>query len=129
MTEADIPVLRKIRSPFYANRRLLGYYWERLKKNKLSLAGLGFITLLVLVGIFGPLFTQDPTKADLGVSNMPPLGFNRQESIYNIKTNDFTTKTIEGSSSHPLGTDSKGRDMLAMLVSGARISLFVGLLA
>ena len=30
---------------------------------------------------------------------------------------------------HPLGTDSKGRDMLAMLISGSRISLLVGLLA
>jgi len=129
MTEANIPILRRITGPFYGNRRLLGYYWERLKKNKLSLIGLGFIVFLALVGIFGPLFTQDPTKADLAVSNMPPLGLSRQESIYNIKTDDFTTKIIEGSPSHPLGTDSKGRDMLAMLVSGARISLFVGLLA
>ncbi|MDD5494443.1 MAG: ABC transporter permease [Dehalococcoidia bacterium] len=129
MTEANIPILRRITSPFYGNRRLLGYYWERLKKNKLSLIGLGFIIFLALVGIFGPLFTQDPTKADLGMSNLPPLGLSRQESIYNIKTDDFTTKIIEGSPAHPLGTDSKGRDMLAMLVSGARISLFVGLLA
>ncbi|MCX6004623.1 MAG: ABC transporter permease [Chloroflexi bacterium] len=129
MTSKSISVLRKIAGPFYVNRRLLGYYWERLQKNKLSIAGLGFILFLAIVGIFGPLFTQDPTKADLEVPNMPPPGFTRQESIYNIKTNDFTNRTIEGGLTHPLGTDSKGRDMLAMLVSGARISLFVGLLA
>ena len=34
-----------------------------------------------------------------------------------------------GSWQHPLGTDDKGRDMLAMLVSGARVSLAVGLSA
>ncbi len=114
---------------FYMDRRLAVYYWERLEKNKLSLAGLGFIVFLALVGIFGPFFTQEPTRADFEIKNLPPLGFSVQESVYDIKTNDFTTSTIPGRADHPLGTDSKGRDMLAMLVSGARISLFVGLLA
>lgn len=119
----------KFKNLFFTDNRLTAYYWERLSKNKLSLAGLGFILFLALVGIFGPLFTQDPTKADFEVKNLPPFCFSIQESVYDIKTNDFTTKTIPGSADHPLGTDSKGRDMLAMLVSGARISLFVGLLA
>lgn len=111
------------------NTRLLNYYWERLKKNKLSLAGMGFIIFLALVGIFGPLFTQDPTKADFEAKGLPPLGFSIQESVYNIQSNEFTTRTIKGTVEHPLGTDNKGRDMLAMLISGARISLFVGLIA
>jgi peptide/nickel transport system permease protein len=52
-----------------------------------------------------------------------------QESIYDIKTDEITTTVVQGRPDHPLGTDNKGRDMLAMLVSGARISLLVGLLA
>ena len=40
---------------------------------------------------------------------------------------DFTT--IQAISKHPLGTDDKGRDLLAMLISGAQVSLQVGLLA
>ncbi len=114
---------------FYVDRRLAVYYWERLNKNKLSLAGLGFIIFLALVGIFGPFFTPEPTRADFEIKNLPPVGFAVQESVYDIKTNDFTTRIIPGRADHPLGTDSKGRDMLAMLVSGARISLFIGLLA
>ena len=121
--------LKKITGPFYINRRLAKYYLDRLKKNKLSLAGLGFIVFLALVGIFGPLFVKDPQKSDFNINNLPPLGFSIQESVYDIKTDTFTTKVIAGRPDHPLGTDSKGRDMLAMLVSGARISLFVGLLA
>ena len=39
------------------------------------------------------------------------------------------TRETPGTWQHPLGTDDKGRDMLAMLVSGARVSLQVGLLA
>ncbi len=126
MTEAT-KAPRRISSGF--NSRLAGYYWERLKKNRLSLVGLGFIALLALLGIFGPLFAQDPQHTDFNVKNLPPLGFSIQESIYDIKTDSFTTTTLPGRPDHPLGTDSKGRDMLAMLISGSRISLLVGLLA
>jgi peptide/nickel transport system permease protein len=129
MTDSKHTPEHKIRRHVYVNRRLLGYYWDRLKRNRLSLVGLGFIIFLALVGILGPLFTQDPTKADFEIANLPPLGATMQQSVYDIKTNTFTTRMIEGSRDHPLGTDSKGRDMLAMLVSGARISLLVGLLA
>lgn len=129
MTEMKTPSRVRARIPVYFNKRLAQYYWERLSKNKLSLVGLGFIIFLVLVAVFGPFLTQDPTHSDFNVANTPPLGFSRQESIYDIKTNEFTTREIVGSVDHPLGTDSKGRDMLAMLISGARISLLVGLIA
>jgi peptide/nickel transport system permease protein len=111
------------------NRRLLDYYWERLRKNRLSLAGLGFIVFLSLVGIFGPIFAPDPQKTDFEIKNLPPLGCSIDESVYDINTGESTTTVIHGRPDHPLGTDSKGRDMLAMLISGARISLLVGLLA
>ena len=115
--------------PVIISRRLLDYYWERLRKNRLSIIGLGFIVLLALVGIFGPIFAPDPQKTDFEIKNLPPLGCSIDESVYDIKSGEFTTTVIRGRPDHPLGTDSKGRDMLAMLISGARISLLVGLLA
>jgi len=111
------------------NRRLMDYYWERLSKNQLSIIGLGFIVFLSLVGIFGPIFAPDPQNTDFEIKNLPPLGCSIDESVYNIKTEELTTEVIRGRVDHPLGTDSKGRDMLAMLISGVRISLLVGLLA
>ena len=129
MTELSAKQGAKSRRPFRISHRLVSYYWERLQKNRLSLVGLGFIGFLLLTGIFGPLLVQDPQKTDFNIKNLPPLGFSIQESIYDIKTNEITTTVIQGRPAYPLGTDSKGRDMLAMLVSGARISLLVGLLA
>ena len=111
------------------DKRLPHYYWERLSKNRMSIAGLGFIVFLSLAGIFGPFFIPDPQKTDFEIKNLPPMGFSIEESVYDIKTGEFTTTVIRGRPDHPLGTDSKGRDMLAMLISGARISLLVGLLA
>jgi peptide/nickel transport system permease protein len=115
--------------PAQSGKRLADYYWERLCKNRLSIAGLGFIVFLALVGIFGPIFAPDPQKTDFQIENLPPLGFSIEKSVYEIKTGESTTTVVWGRPDHPLGTDSKGRDMLAMLISGARISLLVGLLA
>ena len=115
--------------PLYTNRRLTRYYWERTKRHRLSVFGLVFILLLVTVAIIGPFLTQDPTHVNFEEKNQPPLGFSIQQSIYDLESEEFTTKEVSGTWRHPLGTDDKGRDMLAMLVSGARVSLYVGLAA
>jgi peptide/nickel transport system permease protein len=59
--------------------------------------------LLALLAIFGPiLWPKDPLAIDVGASLQPP------------------------SWSHPMGTDSVGRDVFARFLEGARISLVVG---
>jgi peptide/nickel transport system permease protein len=115
--------------PLYVHRRLTWYYWERVKKHRLAVAGLAFIIFLVGVAVIGPFFTADPTMVNFKEKNIPPLGFSIQQSLYDVSSDKFITTEITGSGQHPLGTDDKGRDMLAMLVSGARVSLQVGLLA
>ncbi|MFC1974725.1 ABC transporter permease [Chloroflexota bacterium] len=115
--------------PLYTGRRLTRYYWARTKRHRLSVFGLVFIAFLVTVALIGPFFTQDPTKVNFQEKNLPPVGFTIQQSVYDLKTGEFVTRETPGTWQHPLGTDDKGRDMLAMLVSGARVSLQVGLLA
>ena len=115
--------------PLYVNRRLTKYYWERTKRHRLSVLGLAFIVFLVVVAIIGPFLTQDPTRVDFQEKNLPPPGFSIEQSVYDLKSDKFITTETPGTWQHPLGTDDKGRDMLAMLVSGARVSLQVGLLA
>ncbi|MBM3148454.1 MAG: ABC transporter permease [Chloroflexi bacterium] len=112
-----------------AGGRLAGYYWQRTRRNKLAIAGLAFIIFLIFLALFGPFFTMDPTEVNFDEKNLPPIGFSIEKSIYDINTDEFTTTIIRGTWKHPLGTDNKGRDLLAMIVSGARISLLVGLIA
>lgn len=115
--------------PLYKNRRLSGYYWGRTKKSRPALFGLGFILFLVLVALVGPFFTQDPTATIFQEKGLPPLGLSIEQSTFDRTTGKFVTAVTPGTSKHPLGTDNDGRDLLAMLVSGARISFQVGLLA
>jgi peptide/nickel transport system permease protein len=129
MTEASNNLFQRIGGPLYDNRRLINYYWQRTSKNKLAVAGLAFVIFLILLALIGPLFTLDPTLVNFEDKSLPPVGLSTEVSIYNIATGEFTTSKTYGIWKHPLGTDSKGRDMLAMLISGARISLWVGLIA
>lgn len=115
--------------PLYANRRLTKYYLDRTKRNRLAVFGLAFILFLILLASIGPLFTLDPTAVNFEEKNLPPLGFTMEQSIYELETGKFVTVITHGTRKHPLGTDNKGRDMLAMLISGARVSLQVGLFA
>ncbi len=115
--------------PLYANRRLTRYYWDRTKKHRLAVIGLAFIVFLVAVALFGPSLAQDPTQVDFKNKYLPPAGFSAEQSLYDRNTGQLITTETPGTWFHPLGTDDKGRDMLAMLVSGTRISLQVGLMA
>jgi len=70
-------------------------------------AALVLLALFVLTAVFGPyLVEHDPLKGSLRARLEPPLW-------------------AGGSAEHLLGTDRLGRDMLARIVSGARISLTV----
>ncbi len=93
------------------------------------MAGLTFITFLIILAAVGPFFTASPTHVNFDEKNMPPPGFALTQSIYSASSGGFVTTVQQGTWVHPLGTDGMGRDMLAMLISGARVSLLVGLLA
>lgn len=80
--------------------------WRRLVKNKLAMMGLVFLILLGVMAIFGPVFSPyDVNKQDLPSQYQPP------------------------SAAHWFGTDGAGRDVFTRTWYGARISLFVGLMA
>lgn len=80
--------------------------WKRLVKNKLAMAGLVFLVLLTIMAIFGPIL-----------------------SSYSVKDVNLPNQFKAPSSSHWFGTDSLGRDVYTRTWYGARISLFVGLMA
>jgi peptide/nickel transport system permease protein len=78
----------------------------RLARSRLALIGLAIVGLTAVIGLVGPLFvTADPVAMDFAALLKGP------------------------SAAHPLGTDQFGRDVLARLVWGARLSVSIGALA
>ncbi len=77
--------------------------WQILKRNRTALIALGFLAGLSLVAIVVPMLLPEALKLTSSNSFVPP------------------------SAAHYLGTDVNGQDMLYRLLSGARVSLGVGL--
>jgi peptide/nickel transport system permease protein len=83
--------------------------WKRFCQHRLAVVSAATLILLVFISSGAPLwvsvFDLDGQTVDL---------FNRFQPV---------------SAAHPLGTDELGRDVLARLIEGGRVSLFVGLIA
>lgn len=72
--------------------------------NAKAVVGIGLTVLALVAAAAAPWLTpHDPLRAELGEGLKPP-----------------------GSAGHPLGTDQLGRDLLARVLYGARIALFIG---
>ena len=80
--------------------------WRRFKRHRLAYWSLWLLAALVLVVLLGPFFYT------VGVNDI-----------------DFRARLAGPSWQHPLGTDDLGRDLLARMLYGGRISLAVGLAA
>ena len=76
--------------------------WKRLRRNRLALASLVFLAVVVTVALFAPLLTS---------AGYAEIGFNPLEAP---------------SWHHIMGTDPLGRDVWSRVAYGARISLIVG---
>ena len=80
--------------------------WTAMRRNKLAVAGLLILTVLVVAGVLGPLIA--------------PYGINEVDADH----------LFEGPSwGHPFGTDDAGRDVFSRVVLAARVSLLVGVVS
>lgn len=88
------------------NISFLSDVWRRLLQNRLAMVGLVIMILLVILCIFGPIFSvHDYAYQDLRQINKAPSG------------------------EYWFGTDDLGRDLFTRAWQGGRISLFIGFMA
>ena len=85
--------------------RVLGRLWSRFRRNRGSVVGLAIVAIFILTALGGPIaWPHDPIRVSGDLLLGPSLH-------------------------HPFGTDNVGRDVLALVIAGARLSLTVGLFA
>jgi peptide/nickel transport system permease protein len=84
-----------------------GLVISRYRRNKLAIAGLVIFGTILVIIVSAPLFID----YDNGIRQNIPIRFQKPNSM------------------HIFGTDAFGRDVLARIIYGGRISLFAGLCA
>lgn len=86
-----------------------GSFWRSFIQKKAGVLGFFMILIIILVAVFAPWIAPydpyEPVEATTADVMAPP------------------------SSEHPLGQDEMGRDVLSLVIYGARVSLFVGFAA
>ena len=82
-------------------------FWQRYRRNRAALVGFGLFVIVMLAGFFGPVLYQTD-----------PWAFVTRPFLWPGDRIDF-----------PLGSDYMGRDVLAGLIHGARVSLLIGIAA
>ena len=104
-SRADAP-LPAADAPLREHRSLWLDVWIAFRRHTGALVGMSVFALVVLAVLFGPwLHDVDPQYLDLEARNQGV------------------------SLAHPMGTDNLGRDMLAQMLAGGRVSLAVGFTA
>ncbi|HEY3247939.1 MAG TPA: ABC transporter permease [bacterium] len=82
------------------------YLLDRYARNRLALAGLGVVLVIVIAALFAPWLAPDsPIKPDFDNLLHPP------------------------GAAHLMGTDDLGRDVLSRVIFGARTSLLAGIIS
>lgn len=87
--------------------------WRRLLKNKLAVFGMIVLGAMIVLVAIGP----------------PILRWLTGISADYIPADGNLIKSFPPSTQHPMGTDEQGRDILARVLQGGRISLAVGLIS
>ncbi|HEY2768436.1 MAG TPA: ABC transporter permease [Solirubrobacteraceae bacterium] len=88
--------------------------WRRLRSDRLALASLVFIAVLVVAAIAAPLIVD--------LAGVPG------PTVQNANATDAFGSPLGPSAAHPFGVDQLGRDVFARVVYGTRVSLEVGIL-
>lgn len=94
--------------------RLFAPVWRRFRRSRLALAAIGYIAAITAIALLAPLVA--------GTSRFAPVPFAPSDV-------DLAARLQPPTHVHLLGTDELGRDVLARLIHGARVSLAVGFAA
>jgi oligopeptide transport system permease protein len=124
------PASKEEKADFIQIQKSVSYWqdaWRRLKRNTVAMVALYVIIALILFAFVGPMLVPyDYSIQVRGEENWPPFWSEPNQKVLDKAEYDGVKFDA---SKHPLGTDNFGRDNLARLMYGTRISMVVGVVA
>ncbi|ELZ36596.1 ABC transporter permease [Halorubrum tebenquichense] len=108
--------------PLYQNPRRTRYYWKEFKRNRPAVVSLGWLGIVFVGGIVGPLVMNAPQQ-ELLIAYQPPVFTSVVDTTPATCVGEVINGRCHGTWQHPLGTTNAGRDVFTMIVYGMTISM------
>lgn len=115
--EADIEVYGALKDemPQKPPRSQWRDVWDQFRKHKGAMFGGGFLVFVTLAVVLGPyIWDVDPKKLDIRNKDW--------RTVFSL----IWDSEAKAGWIHPFGTDQLGRDILAQMIAGGRVSMAVG---
>jgi peptide/nickel transport system permease protein len=109
-------------APLYQNPRMTRYYWRQFKRNRPAVVSLGWLGVVFVGGLFGPLVVSAPEQSVL-TGYQPPVFLSTDAANVATCVGDVVGGRCQGTFQHPLGTTQGGKDVFASIVYGMTISM------
>lgn len=104
--------------------------WRKFKKHRLALIGLGLLAVMLVIAVVGPYllpfdFKEIPKPDQVVQMGRPPFCVQ-----YQPKSGNAAAECLKYGLTHPMGeTGGLQRNVLTLVVNGARTSLLIGFVA
>ena len=108
--------------PLYQNPRMTRYYWTEFKRNRPAVVSLGWLGIVFVGGLVGPLVMSAPQQ-ELLIAYQPPVFTSVVDTTPATCVGEVMNGRCYGTWQHPLGTTQGGKDVFTMIVYGMTISM------
>lgn len=96
--------------------------WRRLLRNRLAVFGMIVVAIVIVASAIGPYVIKKATGYAPDYIPTDDVGLMKAFPPFTAPDGSFSW-------THPMGTDTQGRDLLARVLQGGQISLMVGIIA
>ena len=108
--------------PLYQNPRMTKYYWKEFRRNRPAVISLGWLFVVFVGGLFGPLILSAPEQ-DILIGHQPPVFLSTDAANVATCVGDIVDSQCQGTWEYPLGTTRGGKSVFTSIVYGMTISM------
>ncbi|WP_299236934.1 ABC transporter permease [Natronomonas sp.] len=108
--------------PLYQNPRMTRYYWREFTRNRPAVVSLGWLLVVFVGGLLGPLVVSAPEQSVLA-GHQPPVYLSIDTANVAQCLGEVRGGRCYGTWEYPLGTTRGGKGVFRSIVYGMRISV------
>ncbi|WP_255191677.1 ABC transporter permease [Natronobeatus ordinarius] len=108
--------------PLYQNPRMTKYYWKEFKRNRPAVVSLGWLAIVFVGGLLGPL-VMNPPETDILIGYQPPVYMSTEMVHVPTCAGEIQDGRCYGTWEYPLGTSHDGQSVFTIIVYGMTISM------